>query len=98
GHGFFVGEYLPGGERFEANAGKEAAPRIALSFDREFLLVDVQRPRRILSQGVRGNPLLERPRGPGVLVLGLVVAGLVLGEFEANRVERAEVVEPLLQG
>ena len=80
GQRLLVGIDAAGAERLQADAGQEAAARVAAALDLEVLVVDVQRPGGVLHQNVVALPVAQEAGGAGVAVLGLVVARLFLVE------------------
>ena len=80
GHRLLVRIDAAGAERFQADAGQEAAARVAAALDLEVLVVDVQAAGGVLHENVVALPVAQEAGGAGVAVLGLGVGRLFLVE------------------
>ncbi len=98
GEGLLVRVDLALAERFEPDPGEETPPGMRLALDLERLLIDVERDVIVLAEQALSQPVLEESGGTRVTTLGRGIAGLCAVELQADRIVRAGLIEPVLQG
>src|SRR5262245_18454414 len=84
-------------EPLQSNSCQETPARMALAFDLELLMIDVQASSGVLFENAVLLPIAQMARGTGIAVGRFRIARFFLVENEANDVMRAALVERLLE-
>lgn len=85
-------EDLAFAEAFEVDASHEPAPGQTVTGMIEDLMIDVEGRLRIGGQNPFGLPVAEKPCGPRVAVVSIIVAGLVAIKDQPHDIGRMPLV------